>query len=98
MKKSKYVILGGGMVGGYAAKEMVEHGLKPGELTILSADTSVPYERPPLSKGFLAGKDTEESILINPADFYREHAIDVRLRCQIQGLDCAGKTLHLQSG
>ena len=85
MKKSKYVILGGGMVGGYAAKELVERGLKPGELTILSADTSVPYERPPLSKGFLAGKDTEESILINPADFYRQHGIDVRLRCQVDG-------------
>jgi 3-phenylpropionate/trans-cinnamate dioxygenase ferredoxin reductase subunit len=98
MKRSKYVIVGGGMVAGYAAKELVERGLKPGELTILSADSSVPYERPPLSKGFLAGKDTEESIRINPVDFYREHAIDLRLRCQVDALDCAGKTLHLQSG
>jgi 3-phenylpropionate/trans-cinnamate dioxygenase ferredoxin reductase subunit len=98
MQRSKYVIAGGGMVAGYAAKELVERGLKPGELTILSADSSVPYERPPLSKGFLAGKDTEESIRINSPDFYREHAIDVRLRCQIEALDCAGKTLHLQSG
>jgi NADPH-dependent 2,4-dienoyl-CoA reductase/sulfur reductase-like enzyme len=98
MKTSKYVILGGGMVGGYAAKELVERGLKPGELTILSADTSIPYERPPLSKGFLAGKDTEESILINPADFYRQHGIDVRLRCQVDGIDCGKKTLHLHAG
>ena len=59
MKTSRYMILGGGMVAGYAAKEMAERGLKSGELTIISADTAIPYERPPLSKGFLAGKDTE---------------------------------------
>jgi len=52
MDGSKFVILGGGMVAGYAAKLLVKLGLKPGELTILSADNSVPYERPPLSKGF----------------------------------------------
>jgi NADPH-dependent 2,4-dienoyl-CoA reductase/sulfur reductase-like enzyme len=98
MKRSEYVIVGGGMVAGYAAKELVERGLKPGELTILSAESSVPYERPPLSKGFLAGKDTEESIRINPPDFYPQHAIDIRLRCQVRALDCANKVLHLQSG
>src|SRR6266849_9996987 len=98
MKNSKFVILGGGMVGGYAAKELVERGLKAGELTILSADTSVPYERPPLSKGFLAGKDTEESIRINPAEFYREHGIEVQLRCQVDGIDSGEKALHLHTG
>jgi NADPH-dependent 2,4-dienoyl-CoA reductase/sulfur reductase-like enzyme len=98
MSPSKFVILGGGMVAGYAAKQLVDLGLKPGELTILSADTSVPYERPPLSKGFLAGKDTEESIRINPADFYREHGIELRLGCEISRVDPKGKKLALKSG
>ena len=62
MRESRFVILGGGMVAGYAAKQLVELGLKAGELAIISADPSVPYERPPLSKGFLAGKDSEEAI------------------------------------
>ena len=60
MNASKIALAGGGMVAGYAAKQMVELGLKPGELAILSADTVLPYERPPLSKGFLAGKDGTE--------------------------------------
>jgi hypothetical protein len=47
MNDSKTVILGGGMVAGYAAKQLVELGLRAGELAILSADSSVPYERPP---------------------------------------------------
>ena len=48
MDESKFVILGGGMVAGYAAKQWVDLGLKAGELAILSADTTIPYERPPL--------------------------------------------------
>ena len=50
------VILGGGMVAGYAAKEFVAQGGKKGKLAIVAAKNSLPYERPPLSKGFLAGK------------------------------------------
>ncbi len=98
MRGAKIAVAGGGMVAGYAAKRMVELGLKPGELAILSADTSVPYERPPLSKGFLAGKDTVESIRINPDDFYREHGIEVRLGTAITGLDSEHRRLRLNSG
>jgi hypothetical protein len=42
MNGSKYVIVGGGMVAGYAAKQLVELGSKAGELAILSWDSSVP--------------------------------------------------------
>ena len=98
MKTSKYLILGGGMVAGYAAKQLVESGLKPGELHILSADSSIPYERPPLSKGFLAGKDPEASIFISADDFYRKHGIEVQLNCVADCVDPGRKTIHLRSG
>jgi 3-phenylpropionate/trans-cinnamate dioxygenase ferredoxin reductase subunit len=98
MNHSKYVIFGGGMVAGYAAKELVERGLKPGELAILSADTAMPYERPPLSKGFLAGKETESSIRINAEEFYREHGIHLQLGCEVLSVDAARKVIRLKSG
>ncbi len=98
MSFSRFLILGGGMVAGYAAKQLVEDGLKPGELAIVSADGTVPYERPPLSKSFLAGKDKEENILINPENFYREHGIDLRLHCEAESLDPERNTLRLRSG
>ena len=98
MNGSRFVILGGGMVAGYAAKQLVELGLKAGELTILSADHSVPYERPPLSKGFLAGKDNEESIQISPANFYKEHGIELKLECEVSSVDTKRKRLILKSG
>ncbi|HEY6989390.1 MAG TPA: NAD(P)/FAD-dependent oxidoreductase, partial [Bryobacteraceae bacterium] len=65
------IILGGGMVAGYAAKEAMEGGLQAGKLAILSADEALPYERPPLSKSFLAGEENEQSVLINDEKFYR---------------------------
>src|SRR4051812_37116141 len=98
MNKTRFVILGGGMVAGYLAKQLVESGLEKGQLAILSADTYLPYERPPLSKGLLAGKDTEDGIRINPEEFYREHGIEVRLRCEISAIDPKRKQLVLKSG
>jgi 3-phenylpropionate/trans-cinnamate dioxygenase ferredoxin reductase subunit len=95
---SKFVILGGGMVAGYAAKQFVEFGLKPGDLTILSAENSAPYERPPLSKGFLAGRDREETIRINPPDFYTAHGINLRLAIEVTEVLPAQKRLRLRSG
>ena len=64
----------------------------------MSADSAIPYERPPLSKGFLAGKDSEDSIRINPDDFYRDHGIELRLNCEISSVDPARKKLTLASG
>jgi NADPH-dependent 2,4-dienoyl-CoA reductase/sulfur reductase-like enzyme len=98
MNSSKYLILGGGMVAGYAAKQLVESGLSPGELRIVSADNSIPYERPPLSKGFLAGKDPEAGIFISADDFYRTHGIEVQLNCVADSVDPGRKTIHLRSG
>ena len=95
MNQSNIVILGGGMVAGYAAKQLVELGLPTGELAILSADNAVPYERPPLSKGFLAGKDSEDAIKINPEDFYKKQGIEVRLQCEVAAVDVKRKCLML---
>jgi len=98
MNHSNTVILGGGMVAGYAAKQLVELGLPKGELAILSADNAIPYERPPLSKGFLAGKDSEDSIKINPDDFYKKQGIDLRLECRVAFVDLKRKRLILEGG
>jgi NADPH-dependent 2,4-dienoyl-CoA reductase/sulfur reductase-like enzyme len=97
MGRKKYLILGGGMVAGYAVKELVNRGLKSGELTIVSADGTLPYERPPLSKGFLAGKDSAQGILINPEAWYREHGIDVRLQTVVEKVDLESRSLRTSS-
>jgi NADPH-dependent 2,4-dienoyl-CoA reductase/sulfur reductase-like enzyme len=98
LKRNKYVVLGGGMVAGYAAKELVNRGLSSGELTIISADDALPYERPPLSKGFLSGKDKEAEILINPPEWYAQQGIDVKLKTVIQEVDLKKRLVRAKSG
>ncbi|MCW5980266.1 MAG: FAD-dependent oxidoreductase [Bryobacteraceae bacterium] len=98
MIRYKQLILGGGMVAGYCAKHCVENGGKPGELAIVSADHALPYERPPLSKSFLAGKDSEEAVLINGADFYAGNGIEVKLNTRVDSIDVSGRRLRTSSG
>jgi NADPH-dependent 2,4-dienoyl-CoA reductase/sulfur reductase-like enzyme len=98
MNTYRYVILGGGMVAGYAAQQFVEQGLKPGELCIVSNEATLPYERPPLSKDFLAGKAELNEILINDETFYREHGIELRLSTLVTAVDFAGKRLETADG
>jgi len=98
MVSSKYIILGGGMVAGYAAKESASRGLRSGELTIISAEDTLPYERPPLSKGFLSGKDTEDAILSNKLEWYEKQGIDLKLRTTIDKIDLKEKRLYADSG
>src|ERR1041384_5290738 len=98
MNGPKYVILGGGMVAGYCAKHYVESGGRAGDLAIVSADSALPYERPPLSKGFLAGKDNEDAVRINPADFYASNGIEVKLNTRVTSIDAGGRRIHASSG
>ncbi len=64
------MIVGGGGAGN-AAAEMLRREGYAGRLTMLSADQSIPCDRPNLSKGFLAGSTSEESNPLRSADFYR---------------------------
>lgn len=98
MDTTKYAILGGGMVAGFAAQEMVGAGLGRGELTVLSADDEPPYHRPPLSKGFLAGEEEAPGILINEAGFYDEHGIALRLETRVEAVDLRRRALTLAGG
>jgi len=86
------------MVAGYAAKELAGRGLNSGELLIISADDTLPYERPPLSKGFLSGKESEAGILINNPEWYRQQGVDVRLQTVIETVDLQKKRLYATSG
>lgn len=93
-----YVILGGGVAAGYAAQEFIERGIGPGELCIISADERLPYDRPPLSKSYLAGKKSREDILINPVDFYEQNGVEVRLKTRLKAVDLDSRHLYDENG
>ncbi|MEM8535390.1 MAG: FAD-dependent oxidoreductase [Chloroflexota bacterium] len=93
-----YVILGGGVVAGYAVKEFTGQDIKPHEVAIISADSMPPYERPPLSKEFLTGETDIDSIPINEASFYDQHKIDLHLNTNIERVDFESRILYATNG
>jgi NADPH-dependent 2,4-dienoyl-CoA reductase/sulfur reductase-like enzyme/nitrite reductase/ring-hydroxylating ferredoxin subunit len=91
------VIVGGGAAGNAAAETLRAEGYA-GRLTMLSADESAPYDRPNLSKDYLAGNAPEEWIPLRPATFYREHDIDLKLGARVASLDTASRHVQLEDG
>jgi 3-phenylpropionate/trans-cinnamate dioxygenase ferredoxin reductase subunit len=82
------VIVGGGHGGSQVAASLREKGYD-GRLTLLTAETDVPYQRPPLSKAYL--KDPSHALLpLRPESFYAKHAIDLRLGAEAVAIDPAG--------
>jgi len=91
------IIVGGGVAGNAAAETLRQEGYS-GPVTMLSADESMPSDRPNLSKGYLAGTASEESNLLRPANFYREHDIDLRLATRVAVLDIENQLVELAGG
>ena len=91
------VIVGGGAAGNAAAEMLRREGYSGG-ITMLSADPSGPYDRPNLSKGYLAGMAPSESNPLRSPEFYKEHQIDLRLNTRVAAIDTAKREIHLVDG
>ncbi|MUL62842.1 FAD-dependent oxidoreductase [Mycobacterium sp. CBMA 234] len=86
-----FVIIGGGLAGAKAAEALRNNGFA-GQVVLFSAEQQLPYERPPLSKEFLAGKKTIEDFTVYPENWYTEHDIDLRQGTEVTTLD---RTAHM---
>ena len=80
------VIVGAGHAGGSAAAFLRQYGWK-GAITLLGEEPGLPYQRPPLSKAWLKGEATAESLLLRPARFYAQFNIETRLGTVVAGID-----------
>jgi NADPH-dependent 2,4-dienoyl-CoA reductase/sulfur reductase-like enzyme/nitrite reductase/ring-hydroxylating ferredoxin subunit len=91
------VIIGAGAAGG-AAAEMLRREGYDGPVTLIGADESLPYDRPNLSKDYLAGAAPEEWIPLRPPEFYREQKIDALTNITVTGIDSKAKQVTLSGG
>ena len=91
------VIIGAGLAGGTAATELREQGYD-GQVVLVGAEEHPPYERPPLSKGYLLGNDALDDAFLHPRDWYGEHDIDLRLGVEATGLDTDAHVVTTSSG
>jgi 3-phenylpropionate/trans-cinnamate dioxygenase ferredoxin reductase subunit len=93
----KVVIVGGGQAGFQVAASL--RGKKfDGPITILGEEAALPYQRPPLSKGYIKGEASERSVLLRPAEFYATNAIDIRLGTRVESIARDRRQLVLVGG
>jgi apoptosis-inducing factor 3 len=91
------VIIGAGAAGG-AAAEMLRREGYDGPVTLIGADESLPYDRPNLSKDYLAGNAPEEWIPLRPLEFYRDQKIDALTNTTVTAIDPKAKQVTLSDG
>jgi 3-phenylpropionate/trans-cinnamate dioxygenase ferredoxin reductase subunit len=88
------LLIGGGIACASAAEELREQGYD-GSILVVTREMDAPYHRPPLTKGYLQGREDRPATLIHPPEWYAEHAIEVRTRTPVMDLDPAAKTAKL---
>ncbi|NUO97364.1 MAG: FAD-dependent oxidoreductase [Nonomuraea sp.] len=92
-----FVIAGGGLAAAKAAEALRAEGFD-GAIVLVGREPHLPYERPPLSKGYLQGADERQKIFVHDADWYRDHAVDLRTGVTVTGVDPAAHQVTLSGG
>ncbi|MBA4858772.1 NAD(P)/FAD-dependent oxidoreductase [Nocardia farcinica] len=93
----RFVIVGGGLAAAKLAQELRAADF-PGSITLIGAEEHLPYERPPLSKEFLFGKKQLPDFTVEPAQWYRDHHVELLLGTTVTGLDPRARTVTLPDG
>ncbi|MFG3099207.1 NAD(P)/FAD-dependent oxidoreductase [Streptomyces sp. NPDC048182] len=88
-----FVIVGGGLTGAKAAETLREEGFT-GRVILVCDERDHPYERPPLSKGFLLGKAERDSVFVHEPGWYAAHDVELHLGQTVAAIDRAAKTVH----
>jgi 3-phenylpropionate/trans-cinnamate dioxygenase ferredoxin reductase subunit len=97
MKRERIVIVGASLSGGTAAASLREGGFD-GEIHLIGEESHLPYNRPPLSKGYLRGEERFADQLVHPEGTYAERDITLRLGRRATGIDPQRKIVRLNGG
>jgi 3-phenylpropionate/trans-cinnamate dioxygenase ferredoxin reductase component len=94
---SAFVIVGGGLAGAKAAEALRDQGFE-GDIVLVTDELERPYERPALSKDYLAGKAERDSVFVHGESWYQEHNVDLRQGAAATAIDPAAHTVTLAGG
>jgi 3-phenylpropionate/trans-cinnamate dioxygenase ferredoxin reductase subunit len=92
-----FAIVGAGLAGARAAAALREEGFD-GRIVLLGEEPERPYVRPPLSKGYLAGRTERKDVYVHAEGFYAEHAIELRTSTPVETIDRAATEVVLAGG
>ena len=91
------LIVGGGQAAAQAVQSLRQQSFA-GAITLLTDEPYPPYQRPPLSKKYLAGELTRERLLLRPAAFYAEKGVTLEQNARVEQLDAAARRVRLRDG
>ncbi|KBZ62048.1 hypothetical protein K875_02969 [Mycobacterium [tuberculosis] TKK-01-0051] len=94
---TSFVIVGGGLAAAKAVEALRDNNFD-GHIVVFADEEHLPYERPPLSKEYLAGKKSLTDFTVRNSDWYRDNNVDLRLGTRVSDLDAAGHTVGLADG
>src|SRR5215213_3703588 len=94
---SDVVVVGAGLCAAFAAQTLREEGFA-GSVVLLGAEPHRPYERPPLSKGYLQGSTEREKVFVHPEGWYREHDVELRTAVEVTAVDRQAGEVVLADG
>lgn len=97
MAQSTFVIVGASLAGAKAAEALRGNGFD-GRILLIGDEPDPPYERPPLSKGYLMGKQDRETIFVHPSQWYADQGIDLRLNTIVTAIDRDRKAVTVSGG
>ncbi|RFU83300.1 NAD(P)/FAD-dependent oxidoreductase [Streptomyces triticagri] len=92
-----FVIVGGGLAGAKAAETLRAEGFT-GRVILICDERDHPYERPPLSKGYLLGKEARDSVFVHERAWYARANVELHLGQPVVHIDREGKAVHLGDG
>src|SRR5690242_18937383 len=92
-----YVIAGASLAGAKAAETLRDEGFD-GDIVLIGAEHDRPYERPPLSKGYLLGSDPRDSVYVHAAGWYADNGVDLREGTTVTAIDRGARTVATSSG
>jgi len=93
----RVIIIGAGQAGGETAQRLRQAGFD-GDITLIGEEPCPPYQRPPLSKAYLAGKISMDRLLLRPASVYAEERIAFLQGVKAVWIDRAGKKVRVEGG
>lgn len=92
-----FVIVGASLAGARAAEALRTEGFE-GQIVLIGHERHYPYERPPLSKGYLQGSEARDSIFVHEEGWYAGHGVDLRLGVGVTAIDRELRQLTLSTG
>ncbi|PKV85594.1 NAD(P)/FAD-dependent oxidoreductase [Streptomyces sp. TLI_146] len=92
-----FVIVGGGLAGAKAAETLRAEGFN-GRVILIGDEREHPYERPPLSKGFLSGKEERDSVFVHEPAWYAQNDVELHLGQTVTAIDREARTVRLGDG